>query len=125
MKKREAKFQTIFNKYLRESGLRGYFELKQTRTDSIPWSCVESHQMAGLLSAEAHGFVWKLSDEDRRPKPFDCLASPRMPSYVVIKFPKAFYLIPAKEFMFERNRTEERSLTDERAYEIASKVIHI
>src|SRR5665213_2171919 len=93
MKKREAKYNTLFNKYLRESGMRGYFELKQTKAKSISWFCVQPHQLAGLFAAREGGFIWKLSDEDQRRKPFDCFSTPPLEAYIVIFFTDTFYCI--------------------------------
>ena len=125
MKKREAKHNTLFNKYLRKSGMQGYFELKQTKGNSIRWSCVEPHQMAGLLAAEQGGFIWKLSDEDQRRKPFDCFSAPPLKSYVVIFFPKAFHIILAVKFFKERGATDEPSLTRDVSFRLAERVINI
>lgn len=91
--KKEAKHQIIFNQYLRESGLHGFFELKQTATDSFAFAKIETNQWEGLEATEKHGLVWKLSDEDSRPKPCDCFNIPPLPSYLVIKYPDGFYII--------------------------------
>lgn len=97
MQKREAKFQTVFNKYLRELQKRGegygHYELKQTQTKSFAFSKIQDHQIAGLMAAEMNGFVWKYSDQDQRMKPFDCSSMPRMKSYIVIKYPECFCII--------------------------------
>jgi hypothetical protein len=73
--------------------MHGFFELKQTDTDSFVFSKIESVQFEGLQATEKNGLVWKWSDEDRRPKPCDCVSIPPLPSYLVIKFPDGFYMI--------------------------------
>ena len=93
MKKKEAKSQIQFNQYLRETGMRGFFELKQTDSETFPFAKIEKNQWEGLEAAEKNGLVWKLSDEDSRPKPCDCLSIPPLPSYLVIRFLDGFYLI--------------------------------
>lgn len=93
MNKKEARWQVIFGNYLRESKREGFYELKQTGAKSFPFAKIEEHQYEGLLSAEVNGLVWKLSDEDRRKKPCDCLSIPPLPAYLVIKFPDAYYAI--------------------------------
>lgn len=118
MQKREASFQTVFNKYLRAKRLHGNFELKQTKGKSIAFDAVEDHQLDGLLAAQAVGMVWKYSDQDQRQKPFDCSSLPPLPGYVVIRFPKQFFIIYAKTFLHEKATSTRKSLTQERAKEI-------
>lgn len=115
MIKREANFQTVFNQYLRAKKLYGHFELKQTSGNSIPFSDVKLHQVEGLLAAQENGFVWKLSDEDSRQKPFDCISTPPTLSYVVFKYPGVFYIISILGMIQERIDNKRKSLTKERA----------
>lgn len=124
MKKREAKYQTLFNKYLRKTGMLGYFELKQTKAKSIPWSAIQPHQLAGLLAAREGGLVWKLSDEDQRRKPFDCFSVPALEAYVVVFFGATCCIIPIKTFLYAKDRSEDPSLSMEFAEDLAIKVIH-
>jgi len=121
--KLEAKWQTVFNSYVREKKLYGYFELKQTKKDSIPFNSVEDHQIEGLLAAKSNGFVWKLSDADMRTKPFDSFNTMPAPSFVVIKFPDGFYIIPVDRFVLEKEISERESLTVDRAKELSYKVV--
>lgn len=103
MKKPEAKWQIIFNQYLREKRKKGemygFYELKQTTTNSLAFSKIEIHQYDGLQATEKEGLVWKLSDEDRRQKPCDTICIPPLPSYIVIKFPGAYYIIRIKDIV--------------------------
>lgn len=115
MKKSEAKFQTIFNQYLRKKRLYGYFELKETSGLSLPFSAVKEHQVDGLLAAHSNGFVWKLSDEDSREKPFDCIHTTPLMGYVVIKYPNAFYIINIYHFLAEKEVSPHKSLYEDRA----------
>jgi len=94
--KKEAKAQIEFNQYLREKRMHGFFELKYTEKDYLPFNKIESHQYDGLQATERDGLVWKLSDEDRRQKPCDTLSIPPLPSYLVIRFPDGFYLVRIK-----------------------------
>lgn len=124
--KREANFQTFFNRYVREKKLAGVFELKQTTEDSIPFSDLQPHQREGLLAVEEGGFVWKLSDADPREKPFDMIATGLMSAYVAVKFPgKMITVIPIDDFLQEESVSKRKSLTLVRATIIASKVIHM
>jgi len=93
MKKTEAKSQTLFNQYLREKKLHGFFELKVAKGGTFNFHDIEDHQYEGLQATEKNGLVWKLSDDDRRQKPCDTLSIPPLPSYLVIQFENVFYLI--------------------------------
>lgn len=129
MKKREAKYQVIFTQYLRKLQEKGegygYYELKQTTTDKFYFSKLEGHQEQGLIAAASSGFIWKLSDEDQRRKPFDCFSSPPLPSFVVIKFPDGFYVIKVGVLHHEYATCGKAFLNSYTAKKIAFKVIHI
>lgn len=124
MKKKEAKWQTIWNQYLRESKHTGFFELKQTSKDSFPFSQIEIHQYDGLQATEKSGLVWKLSDEDRRQKPCDAICIPPLPSYLVIKFPDAYYMIRIGEIVKLREGGG-ISITREQAEKISERIINL
>ena len=123
MKKSEAHWQTIWNQYVREKNLYGYFELKYTDKDSMPFNAVKDHQRLGLLASEANGFVWKLSDADMREKPFDSFNAKPAPAYVVIKFPGGFYVINIKVFLAEESISEKKSIHIDRAKELSHIVV--
>lgn len=125
MIKSEAKFQTLFNHWLRAGLLKSTkggvaFELKHTRgKDALPFSAVEEHQLDALVAASTTGFIYKISDESQGYKPFDCFMLRMCPAYVVIKYPDFFVMIPVKKFIQEKARSKMKSLTGERAKEIA------
>lgn len=125
MNKKEAKFQTVFNQYLRKKKLFGYFELKEATGDSLPFSAIKQHQLNGLLAASRNGFVWKLSDQDQREKPFDCMYTKPAGAYVVIKYGKVFYIITAQMFHFQSEVSESKSLTKQRAKEISTYEVYM
>ena len=99
MNKKEAKAQVILSAYFREKKIYGFFELKQTETDNFRLSKIERTQYEGLQATEKSGLVWKLSDEDSRPKPCDTLSIPPLPSYLVIKFKDGFYIVRFQKFV--------------------------
>ena len=104
MNNREAKAQIEFNQYLREKKFHGFFELKYTESEIFPFSKIETVQYDGLQATEKNGLVWKISDEDRRPKPCDCLSIPPLPSYLVIKFKDGFYVIRFQKIVDLRDK---------------------
>ncbi len=128
IKKKEAKWQTIWNQYLREQQrhgkMYGFYELKQTSKSSLPFSVIEIHQYDGLQATERSGLVWKLSDEDRRQKPCDAISIPPLPSYLVIKFPDAYYMIRIDEIVRLREAGG-ISITLEQAEKVAEKVVRL
>ncbi len=122
MKKPESKWQTIWNQYLRETKIPGFFELKQSVKNSLPFSKIEIHQYDGLQATEKNGLVWKLSDEDSRQKPCDAICIPPLPSYLVIVFSGTYYMIRIGEIV--RLREEGGiSITKEQAEKVAERII--
>lgn len=127
IKKPEAKWQTIWNKYLREmrdkgTPIYGYFELKQTTKNSLPFSKIEIHQYDGLQATEKSGLIWKFSDEDSRQKPCDSQCTPPLSSYIVIKFIDAYYMIDIKKIVKLREEGG-ISITLEQASQISERII--
>lgn len=126
MKKPEAKWQVTFNQYLREKRKKGemygFYELKQTNGNSLPFSKIEIHQYDGLQATEKEGLVWKLSDEDRRQKPCDTICIPPLPSYLVIKFTGAYYIIRIKDIVKLREEGG-ISITQLQAQMLAEKIL--
>jgi hypothetical protein len=103
MKKREAKWNTILEQYFREKKFYCYYELKQTETESFAFTKIRKVQWEGLPATERNGLVWKLSDEESRPKPIDGLSTPPLPSYLIIKFKDKFCLIRFEKIIEARN----------------------
>ncbi len=126
MKKPEAKWQTLFNQYLREmqkkGEMYGFYELKQTTKNSLPFSKIEIHQYDGLQATEKSGLVWKFSDNDMRQKVCDCVSVPPLPSYIVIKFPDAYYVIRIRDIVLMRENGG-ISITQEQAKDIAERIV--
>ena len=124
MRKKEANFQTTFNHWLKAVYKKtGAYELKQTQTDSLPFSDVKPHQIEALLAVRHGTFVFKIPDAGFQ-NPYDCYSMHEEPAYVVIKYPKFFCLISIDNFVAESKASKRRSLTSQRASEISVKVIH-
>ncbi len=127
MKKPEAKWQIIWNQYLRELKERGtpwygFFELKQTVKGSLPFSKIEIHQYDGLQATEVSGLIWKFSDDDMRQKPCDSVSIPPLPSYVVIVFSGTYYMVRMKDIVKLREEGG-ISITLEQAKMIAERIV--
>lgn len=123
MIKREAKLQTKFNKWLREEWKQtGVFELKQTRTKSIAFSAVKWHQERALWISKHGTFAFKISDLDMGFKPYDCFCVANVPAFVVIFFGNNKYLIDIDTWLREQKISKRKSLTEDRAKEIAINI---
>jgi len=122
---REKDFQTRFNRWLKYSNFgSGAFELKLTKKKSIPFSAVKEHQINALWQVKNKKFIYKISDEDRRQKPFDCFMLNCADAFVVIMFyrrgQKTFYMIDIADFLIEKKTSTRRSLTEKRCSEIGT-----
>lgn len=113
----------IFNQYLREKKPSGFYELKVSLKDYFAFSKIEQVQYDGLQATEKGGLVWKLSDEDSRPKPCDTLCIPPLPSYIVIAFDKTFYFIRIKTIV-DMREDGHISISREEALKVAEKIVN-
>lgn len=120
--KREQAFTTRFRSYLRANPMpSSAFELKQTTTDSIPFSVLQEHQADALRACKSSdGLLYKAPDDSRGVKPFDMFYLRSSFAWVVIKYPKAFHIIDIDTFLLESSRSKRRSLTSARAREIST-----
>ncbi len=108
MIKKEAKYQTKFNHWLKEVYKKSaVFELKQTQGSSIPFDSVVPHQIAALTAVNEGTFVFKIPDAGFQ-NPFDCFCLTQMPAYVVLCFPESMEVIPISGFLLEKERVEEK-----------------
>ncbi len=126
MIKREAKWNIVFNHWIKEKYKRtACFELKQTETLSLPFSSVKDHQIAALLAASNKGLVFKIPDGSFSPSPFDCFSMFGVPAFVVIKYPASFEMITIDNFLHARDTSIKKSLTYNQAKKISSISINI
>ena len=91
------------------------FELKQTRTGSIPFRALKPHQEQALLHVTSGRFVWKIMDCGYE-NPFDSFFLYKAAAYVVVVYSsKRFYCIDIDSWKKERLQSVRKSLTEERA----------
>lgn len=127
---KERDIQTIFRDTNTQEGI---FELKLCKGKSLPFSAVKDHQRTALTLVSTTGLFFKIPDSPiftgsstrfTALKPFDCFMLVGQPAYVVIcyyeprKF-KRFCYIPIQDFLYEEQISERKSLTMDRAREIA------
>ena len=122
---KEKDFQVTFNHWLKSVFKKtACYELKQTKTDSLPFSDVKDHQIAALSLARWGTLVYKIPDVGYQ-NPFDCFSLTVVPAYVVIKYPKFFCLIDIDTFILERGRSKRKSLVSSRAKELSTVVVEL
>ena len=127
MKKREAAFNSLFNRWLRVEWTQSEpaaFELKRTIKESLPFSALAEHQKQSLCNVEDAGLIYKIPDDSISYKPFDCFYL-KGRGYVVVSFGAKideFFIIPIMVWVHEEKTSKRRSLTRERAREIGGTI---
>jgi penicillin-binding protein-related factor A (putative recombinase) len=120
---KERDFQTTFNHYLKAVYKKtGAFELKQTKSQSIAFNSVVPHQVQALLHAKNSVLVYKIPDMGYQ-NPFDVFCLTNVDAFVVIKYPDFFCLIDINDWVQEVKISTRKSLTADRAKEIATIVV--
>lgn len=136
----EKDMQVLFKHYLSNNPPTkpSVYELKMEKGRALPFERVYDHQIAGLRQAKHKGVYHKIADQPAAwvggkrvhfggKKPFDCLFLKGMEAYVVVMFykpreTKTIYFIDVDDFVTEKETSERKSLTEERAREIAKSV---
>lgn len=121
--KKEANFGPEFRSWLKANPMpTSCYELKQTTTP-LPFSAVKEHQINALLASKlkGKGILYKIPDDSRGVKPFDFFFMNGVFAWVVIKYQKkGFVFIDVETFVLESERSKRKSLTWERAKQIAT-----
>jgi hypothetical protein len=129
---KEKNIQTIWNNWCAKHWEYGTaaFELKISHKDSIPFSAVQDHQYRALRLAKKK-LVYKISDFDiTARKPFDSFLLQSALAYVGIcwyepRKKKLMVLIDVDKMIEERESSDRKSLTQERAEEISDYIIDL
>lgn len=117
--KREAKFNTTFNHWLKHVYKKtAVFELKQCDT-SLPFSAVVEHQRQALLNTRHGTLVYKIPDVGFQ-NPYDVVCLTEIPSYVVIKFTLGVCIIPIDTFLLAEKRSKRKSITYSEAIKLST-----
>lgn len=116
----EADFQTKFSKWkIYNKKCSALFELKFTKGISIAFSRLEEHQEKALLKAKHSQICYKMPDDNFSQKPSDMFCIYKGGGYVVIIFykkgTKNFYIIDIDKWIEERNTSDRKSITEDRA----------
>ena len=117
----EKDFQTDFNKWCKHLfPVPAAFELKCTKKNSLSFSAVKSHQESALYAVKHGVFVFKIPDLGNQ-NPFDSFMFKQSAAFVVIMFnakSNDFVLIDIDTWLTEKQSSQRKSLTLERALEI-------
>jgi hypothetical protein len=120
-KKKEADFGLAFRKWIEaRRPFSSACELKQTATDSLPFNALADNQVNWLMSLSSDkGALVRVTGMSGEP---DYIWCRNMPCHVFIKYPRGFVGITIGNFVQEKNTSSRKSLTWERAKELASFV---
>ena len=120
LKRREADFGVEFRHWWEKNRINGDFELKHTRgAQSLPFTAVENEQIAiGKSSQSAKGTLLRLTHGTIGSP--DYSAHIGRITWIVIRYPDAFFLISLDTFLLEKSRSKRKSLTKKRAGDIAT-----
>lgn len=124
MNKEEAKITLRLKAWLRDEIGMGAFEIKSTRGGKhFNLKELRTHQRDALMAASSpFGYVYKISDESRGFKPFDCFVLKNAKAFVVICFPEAAYAIDIHRLLQVRSPSIDAGQAMRMAsYEIAIK----
>lgn len=122
---KEKDFQVKFTRWLRYRYLgSGAFELKICKGTSLAFDAVQPHQVDALLAVKNTGLEYKIPDDTRGSKPFDCFRL-QGDAFVVIMFyqrgTNEFYLIDVDTWVREIATSDRKSITEDRAKEIGTR----
>ncbi len=125
LRRKEAKSSVSFRHLLAGLDLKSCnLEMKDTLgKTSLPFRAVTDEQIAYALQSESDkGILIRNTGGSGEPDYHYCR---NMPSYICIRYPTAFYLIRVSEFIKEKCVSRRKSLTAERAAEIAELKIKL
>lgn len=121
---KEAKFSILFRHWIKAHPQKSCsFEIKQTDSDSIPFSKITQAQIDYGKAIKSKKGVLLRTQAVAEGMP-DYIYLRNIPANIVIKYPRFFCIIDIDIFDAEKKRSKRRSLTSKRATEIAQKVIH-
>lgn len=126
---RESNFQTKWMAWLRNNYFgNAAFELKISHTDRLPFTALREHQRDALLAVVTENFSYKIPDDSRGFKPFDCFAlGGNAKAFVVVQFYKKgvreCFAITIQDWVKESEKIKPRSLTRQRAMELGTRIV--
>ena len=128
MKKNEAKSAITFRHYLMANPKQfrtASFEMKNTNINSISFDCLEPGQAehAEAIKYSPKGDLIRV--ESGTVGAPDYIYLKNEPAYLVIHYPSGYAILDFDTWNQEKKRSKRKSLTSERAFSIAWKVIKL
>lgn len=116
---RESKASILFRHYIKKNKMYTCaLEMKQTTTNSIPFSCVTQAQIDWGMAIKSKEGVMLRVQAVAEGMP-DYIYLREEPAYLVVKFPDFMCVIDIETFAMERERSKRKSLTQDRARAIS------
>ena len=114
LRHKEADFGLQFRAWVKENWHQtATFELKQSQSDSIPFSCLEEHQIRYNLADRK---LVRVQGSIGEP---DMINLVNVPAYIAIRFKKGFCIIKIEDFLKEKKISDRKSLTYLRAKQLS------
>lgn len=116
----EAGFGIEFRRWWEKHPLQGNFELKHTKgANSLPFAAVEPDQVImGNAAYSRKGTLVRVTVGT--PGAPDYIGQKNQITWIVIRYPTAFYVISLEAFLMEKKRSTRKSLTAQRAEAICT-----
>lgn len=130
----EAKMGSEFNRWVKKNGWdlpSTPYEHKITKLKSLPFSRLEEHQIYYLGKCKTSAYSYKISDASPGLKPFDGFVFSDNPiSLFTIMFykkrtPRIIYCIDRDDLLCYIETSDRKSLTEDKAKELAIKIINL
>jgi hypothetical protein len=117
----ESSYYPIIGKYYLEHTDYEAIEIKFTRTNRLPFSCLPAHQESALLTR----WHYKIPDVGIQKKPLDIVFKRNEAPLIAIYYAPGnteIYEIPIRAFVNEKYSSKEKSLSKMRAAEIGTRI---
>lgn len=122
--KREANFGLMFRHWIRAHPQESApYEIKQTITNSISFSCLKQSQVNFLLAAASDKGVLIRNPGGSGESDYSYYRN--APAFVVIRYPKAFCIIGIHEWVKEKRKNRYDYLSMSRAFDVARIVVNL
>lgn len=127
MKKSEATQHTAVAAWMRNFLKKSHalaVEVKHSRgKNSIAFNALETHQRDALMAVTGTGITFKIPDGAYQKLPFDLFGIAKARAFVAVRFPDFIAIIEIQKWCIEEMKSSRKSLTSDRARELAYDVI--